>query len=167
MERPVPLLTHYDTPAGLRDVPDGSRFYEAWHQMVNSIVSGSPNRQWFDPLGHEADFVASRSLSWMGFPRQSLTVTHRDDRQAAFQEAEGQPETREFQPEYFEWHTTRNPTDNKVTKVVFVTETPEYWKELAINEPDELLKLYQEIVHPDVQKSDLFDEGGGYITTNR
>ena len=33
------LITKYDTPASLRDVPEGSSFYDDWHEFVNGAVS--------------------------------------------------------------------------------------------------------------------------------
>jgi hypothetical protein len=160
----VPLLTRYDTPAGLRDLPSDSPFYQVWHNKVASIVSGFSGGQWFDPLVADAEVIATRQLSWMGFPRKFMTVAFRDNREKAFEIAET-GENRQNQPEYFEWHTTRD-TAGKITKVVFVTETPEYWQVLAEIEPDRLVSLYQEIVHPDVQKSDLF-QNGTYNVLNR
>ena len=146
------LLTRYDTPAGLRDVPDDSPFYDAWHDTVAGLVSGGGGH-WFDPLVSDAEVIGPRMLSWMGFPRQFMTVEHRDDRERAFDVVD--PD-RENQPEYFEWNTFRGAA-GKVTKVVFVTETPEYWGVLAETEPDRVVSLYQELLHPDVQKSDLFE----------
>jgi hypothetical protein len=182
----MPLLDRYDTPAGLRDAPEGSGFYRAWHEEVSMLVSGpapdpgvvpegrmrapasvqrtadqGPASQWFDPLAADADVVTVRQLSWIGFPRESLTVDHRDDRAAAFAEAE----TRQQQHEYFEWRTYRDDTD-RVTKVVFVTEGPEYWRVLAEREPYVLEALYQQLVSPDVRLADLI-ENGAYNPFNR
>ena len=44
------LVTRYDTPAGLCDVPEGSSFYDAWHEFVNGKVSDSPGSPWIDPV---------------------------------------------------------------------------------------------------------------------
>jgi hypothetical protein len=152
----VPLLDRYDTPAGLRDAPEGSIFYRKWHEAVAGFVTGDPDpgSRWFDPLRVDADVITVRQLSWIGFPRESLVVDHRDDRATAFAEAEDRAQ----QHEYFEWHTFRGD-DGRVEKVVFVTESPEYWTTLAEYEPHVMVTRYQELVSPDVQKADLFVDG--------
>jgi len=189
----VPLLTRYGPPGELRDLRDRRReaeFLDAWHEAVDGLVSRGTG-QWFDPLRAEADIVASRDLSWMGFPRQLFTGLLRDDRAVAFERAEkapppdpqpgepepepecapcGQPDElgrgwRTCQAEYFEWHTVRDEATGKVRKVVFITETPEYWNTLAAVDPDAVVALYQQLVSPDVQKGDLFD-GGTYNPMN-
>ena len=55
----------------------------------------------------------------------------------------------------------------QVTKVVFVTESPEYWELLAKTEPDRLVSLYQELVDPALQESDLFNNDDTYNQRNR
>ena len=79
--------------------------------------------------------------AWTGFPRPHLVVNHRDDREAAFRPGED----RHAQHEYLEWHVTRDGAV-AITKVTFVTETPEYWEALAETEPALLLELYRELV---------------------
>jgi hypothetical protein len=111
---------------------------------------------WIDPLTEDAEEITARSLSWIAFPRQVLPARRRDERERAFAEAEANRAG--DQDEYFEWHTTRRPEDNKIVKVVFVTETPEYWRVLARTSPERLVQLYQELVSPEVQEADLFEE---------
>lgn len=159
----MPLVNFFDTPARLRDVPfEASSFYPAWDRRVGEIV-GQSFGQWIDPRsdGDAAEVEAQRTLSWIGFSREQL-VRHRDDREAAFREAD---RDRENQPEYFEWHVSRN-ADGKITKVVFSVETPEYFEVMAETEPDRLVELYQELVDPAVQREHLFRDGK-YDTMNR
>src|SRR5688572_26707774 len=111
----MPLVNFFDTPGRIRDLPsEGSSFYPAWDRRVGEIV-GPSSGQWIDPRsdGDAAEVEAERTLSWIGFSREQL-VRHRDDREAAFREAD---RDRENQPEYFEWHVTRNAA-GKITKVV-------------------------------------------------
>ncbi len=156
------VVTRYETPAALRDVPEGSGFYDAWHTVVDDAVSVPAASPWIDPVLVDPDVITVRMLSWIGFPRATLTVERRDDRTTGFVEAEDR--SRQF--EYFEWHTTRDAT-GKVTKVAFTTETPEYFVELAKVDPDRVVALYQEHVDPAVQKDDLFDAAGTYNPNNR
>lgn len=169
----MPLLTRYDTPAGLRDAPAGSRFYDAWHDTVAGLVTlAGPMPGWLDPLRDDAEHVLRRDLSWIGFSRRSL-VQNRDDRFAAFARSElvfdDDPEfpgPRPSQPEYFEWRATRRP-DGRITKVAFTSETPEYWTDLATYEMDTVVALYRDLVDPAVECADLLDAYGAYDPYNR
>lgn len=156
------LVTRYDTPAGLRDVPEGSSFYDAWHDFVNDEVSASPGSPWIDPVLVDPDVVTVRTLSWIGFPRATLTVDWRDDRAQGFADAEDR--SRQF--EYFEWHITRDAT-GKVTKVAFSTETPEYFERLAQVDKERVVALYREHVDPAVQWDELVKDDGTYDRRNR
>lgn len=59
----VALVSRYDTPAGLRDLPEGSTFYDAWHDFVNGEVSATFGGPWIDPVVVDAEVVTVRSLS--------------------------------------------------------------------------------------------------------
>jgi hypothetical protein len=154
----------FDTPGSLRDAPAGSPFYAAWHRRVagllKSRVPGSGTGEFFDPSQHAFEPLHEAVYAWQGFPRPHLVVNHRDDRTAAF--AAG--EDRHAQHEYLEWHVTRSGA--RITKVTFVTETPEYWETLAATEPARVLELYRELVSPNVTKASLFDRAGRYKREN-
>ena len=163
------LVTRYDTPAGLRDLPEDSTFCRAWHDFVNCKVSTTGDGPWIDPLVVDAEVVTTRTLSWIGFPRASLTVERRDARALAFAEAEEVGDKDNWRPrqaEYFEWHTTRDSA-GKITKVTFSTETPMYWKLLAEADKDRVVALYREHVDPSVQWEDLRGADGNYDPYNR
>ena len=163
------LVTRYDTPAGLRDVPEGSSFYDAWHEFVNGTVSDSPGSPWIDPVLVDADVVTVRALSWIGFPRATLTVDRRDDRAQGFADAEEAGATGEWRPrqfEYFEWYTTRDAA-GKVTKVAFSSETPQYFEVLAEVDKERVVELYREHVDPAVQWDELVKADGTYDRHNR
>jgi hypothetical protein len=154
----VPLVARFDTPGSLRDAPAGSAFYDAWHRRLAALLKDREGA-FFDPSRYGMDLEAELTYAWMGFPRPHLVVNHRDDREAAF--AAG--ESRLAQHEYLEWHVTR--AASKITKVTFVTETPEYWEALAETEPELLVELYRRLVDPRVKRADLF-KGGRYVRDN-
>src|SRR3954454_9425554 len=142
-------VIRYDTPASLRDVPEGSPFYDDWHRYVNDAVSQFKDAPWVDPVQVDASVVTGRTLSWIGFPRATMTVTRRGERARGFAEAEEAESPAEVNPrrrwrprqfEYFEWHTTRDWT-GKVTKVTFSTETPRYFQLLAEVDQDRVVVL--------------------------
>ena len=155
------LLTRFETPAALRDFPLGSPFYDQWSGKVSELLGeferpgaagpepapgGTPVGGFFNPQVHDHRPVAERVLVWMGFPRH-LLITHRDDRQRAFElgEARGADE-RSTQKEYFEWRVTRE--GERIKKVTFVTETEMYWQAMFDFNPDRVLELYRTLVDP-------------------
>lgn len=162
--RVMTLVARFDTPGSLRDLPSGSPFYASWHRIIDGLIQdrvrlSGPGFS-VDPSKVDINVLEKRTATWTGFSRPLLTE-HRDDRAAAF--AAG--EDRAVQIEYLEWHVTR--TGGKISKVVFVTETPEYWRALATADPSVLLKLYQRYVSPDVKMGDLFSADGEYDPMNR
>jgi hypothetical protein len=148
------LVTRFDTPASLRDLPAASPFYDDWHAYLAGRIAastpGSGGGEFYDASEVNVDILAERSLVWMAFPRELMVVANRDDRRAAFIAGEN----RAVQAEYCEWRVTRNG-DGKITRVVFVTETPEYWERLWDADPARVLALYQAMVDPAVTHADL------------
>jgi hypothetical protein len=161
----MPLLARFDTPASLRDFPAGSAFYDQWSARIAGRIAastpGSGGGEFYDPTETSVDIVAERGLTWMAFPRALFVAGHRDDHAAAF--ALG--DDRDLQEEYCEWRVTRNGA-GKITKVVFVTETPEYWEEVALTDRARLVDMYRALVSPAVVEADLFI-GASYNRRNR
>jgi hypothetical protein len=160
----MPLVMRLDTPASLRDLPAGSAFYDNWHNFLATNLNttagtGTATGEFYDASEVDVDVLAERSLVWMAFPRQVL-VAHRDDRRAAFIEADSDVAARDPQNEYCEWHVTRNAAD-KITKVIFVTESPEYWEQLWAVDRAAVVALYRALVSPAVVEADLRVGGPG------
>lgn len=157
------FTARFDTPGSLRDVPLESPFYDRWHEEVARILKpltpGSGSGEFFDPSEWNFEPETEPSYPWMGFPRPHLVVNHRDNRERAFRSGED----RDAEHEYLEWHVTK--AGRKITKVVFVTETPEYWRTLAKAAPERVLELYRELVDPAVRMRDLCP-GGAYNPRN-
>lgn len=62
---------------------------------------------------------------------------------------------RGWQDEYCEWAVTRN-SQNKITRIDFTCENPEYWNSLWIIDPNKVLSLYQSILNkPQITLEDL------------
>lgn len=147
------LLARFDTPASLRDLPAGSAFYDNWHNYLASSlpasIPGDAGSEFYDASETNVDVLAQRALVWMAFPR-ALLVANRDDRRAAFLDGE----VRGVQEEYCEWRVVRNKA-GKITKVTFVTETPEYFRELWAVDRARVVAMYQALVDPAVVEADL------------
>jgi hypothetical protein len=120
---------------------------------VNTALSEAPagiNRPWFyDGVAEPAAPAAEPAVTWTAFPR-TLTLEH-GTAGAARLAAESDRNTHD---EYCEWAVVRNPQGD-VLRVVFTTETPDYFRFLAANRPALLLGLYREFVSSDVELADL------------
>lgn len=168
----MPLLSKFDTPASLRDMPVGSPFYDRWHQIVNDLVGPTPpsgsSSFWYNPTTTDVNVAGEKRLTWTGFPRTLMVYRHRDDKMAAFRAAETGSgwERRGEQDEYFEWRVDRNAA-GRITRVTFVSETPEYYKALWDTDPSKVLELYRTHVNPSVTLADLRDSAGNYDQFNR
>lgn len=158
------LLPSFDTPASLRDMPAGSPFYDRWSRFIADRIAantpGSGGGEFYDPTETNVNVIAEHTLVWMGFPRDLLVASNRDDRRAAFIAGEN----RDLQEEYCEWRVWK--TGDKITKVVFVTETPEYYEELWAVDRAVVVGLYRTLVNPAVVEADLHT-GGVYDRRNR
>eukprot|EP01102_Stenamoeba_stenopodia_P019142 TRINITY_DN7137_c0_g2_i1.p1 TRINITY_DN7137_c0_g2~~TRINITY_DN7137_c0_g2_i1.p1 ORF type:complete len:280 (-),score=-5.24 TRINITY_DN7137_c0_g2_i1:53-787(-) len=62
---------------------------------------------------------------------------------------------RGWQDEYCEWAVTRN-SDNKITRIDFTCENPEYWNSLWLIDPNKVVELYKSILNkPQITLEDL------------
>jgi hypothetical protein len=171
------LVTRFETPGRLRDLPAGSSFYDQWSAVVRRFFDAkTPGAGdvggFFDPSETDVQVVGQRDLVWMGFPRGLLVGA--GDRQAAFEQGDVRgdeavvPDGQSTQAEYLEWRVTRRPGDGRITKVTFTTETPEYWGALFWADPGRVVELYRELVgDQSVMEADLVDSSGFYNPLNR
>jgi hypothetical protein len=168
------LVTRFETPGRLRDLPADSSFYDTWsrriRQMLGTKTPGAGNRGgFFNPSETDVQVVGQRDLVWMGFPRGLLV----GNRHAAFAQGDIRgdkavvPGGQTTQVEYLEWRVTRRPGDGKITKVTFTTETPEYWEALFRAAPGRVVELYRELVgDQSIVEADLAHPSGAYNRLN-
>jgi hypothetical protein len=166
-------LTRFDAPGFLTDWDEqagkrwsewiSARFDEARDRDGNGSAShAGPRHQFFNPLqtppGPDA---TTRDIDWPAFPRvvQVNSVTDRQRWRTA-------DSSRDKQDEYCEWSVTRDPQTDRITRVTFTSEGPEYWQFLAAAAPQRVLELYRQHISPDVKSSDLF-RNGRYVSRNR
>jgi hypothetical protein len=166
-------LTRFDPPGFLADFDDAQR--DAWHQFISQrldqAVEGfpddydhdGPRAQFFNQAKVDVDADAQAlDITWAAFPR---TVTAGSV--SAVQRWRRADSSRDLQDEYCEWSVERDPETDKIVRVCFTSEGPEYWTYLAATSPDTTLALYRQFVGPDVQLDDLFLPGGRYNPRNR
>lgn len=189
------MLLRFDPPAYLPDFAGLPRLAEDWHRAVsrwfdNSIASENQklpagakvafyNPAKFDPGGPALD----QAITWNAFPKELL---RRYGRERALIVADALWPLSNYSPsftgpvfgrtpyrphtEYCEWRVFRDPATNRIRKVVFTSEPPEYWRALFggtydldgngsaytfSGNPDRVLGLYRDMVGPDVQLNDL------------
>ena len=160
------LVTRFDTPASLTDTTVAD-FYTHWDSFIKTNMrtvagSGTAIGEFYDPSEVDVNIAAEHQLVWMAFPREVI-VARRDDRRAAFVFADATPLTRDPQNEYCEWHVTRNAA-GKITKVVFVTESPEYWQQLWDDDRATVVNLYRTLLNnPGITEANLEQPGPGHV----
>lgn len=162
------LLPIFDTPASLRDAPAGSAFYTAWSNFIATrLVDVNPGDggAFYDPTQTDVNIAAEKTLTWIGFPRDVLLPGNRDNKPAAYAAADADVAFRDPQNEYFEWYVARNRA-GKITKLTFVTETPEYFQTLWNTDPALVVNIYRALVNPAVTQADL-QTGTSYNKFNR
>ena len=190
-------LSRYDPPAYLPDFNGIPGQRAAWHKAMSAFfdaaiaserknLAAEPqfyNAASFDPGG----IVVEQAVTWNAFPKELL---RRFGRPRALQLADclwpieyyrdhpPDPESPRGgqlgvfyrpQEEYCEWRVERDPCSQRIRRITFTSEPPEYWQALYGRIPgaggtpdavfpgdrDLLLALYRELVSPDVQLEDL------------
>lgn len=193
------LLKTFSPPAFLPDFQGIPGQEEAWHNAVygwfessiayqkSSVKSQdgkSPgvvqfyNPAKFDPGGP----VTDQAISWNAYPKELIkrygydrALIEGDRLQTLHQFSKELNKPVHFRTmyrplnEYCEWHAVRDPDTQKIVKVTFSAEAPEYWRalfgdEITINKKiivkfpgdcERVLALYRQLVSPDVQMDDL------------
>jgi hypothetical protein len=162
------ILPRFDPPAFVADVPAGAPFYNRWSAYLSTLIGGTTpgdnGGAFFNPTLTDVTIAGEKPLTWMGFPRDVLlSAANRDNRIAAFQQADEialAPAARRRNPqnEYFEWRVDRNGA-GKITKITFVTETPEYYEQLWLADRAAVVNIYRTLVSPAVVEADLHTSG--------
>ncbi|MDB5384813.1 MAG: hypothetical protein JWM11_459 [Planctomycetaceae bacterium] len=190
------LLSRFDPPAFLPDFNAIPGQVSAWHRAMSAwfdavvvieqnAIGVTPqyyNAAVFDPGGIQVE----QAVTWNAFPKELL---RRYGRELALQLADSVWPIERYripspdptnprgtsgvlyrpQEEYCEWRVQRDPLTNKIYRITFTSEPPEYWQALYGFIPggggipdasfpgstDVLLRLYRELVSPEVRLEDL------------
>ena len=156
------VLSQFDTPGRLDELSEDHR--RAWSEKVAGWFDQFPTRdfpQFYNPTVEDTPAGPTpAAIAWPAFPARVLQEEGQSA--ARWDRADN---SRDEQDEYCEWSVERGD-DDKITRVSFTTEVPEYWEHVAENDPDLLLDLYHQFVDPRVALDDLFD-GGEYVRRNQ
>jgi hypothetical protein len=150
------ILQRFSPPG---NVPDSDP--QAWSDDVQAIYAPSVKRfpQFYDPT--ETDTPGDAQVApvvWPAFPG-SL-------RGSAQERLKIGDENRGAQDEYCEWCIERGGPDDKITRITFTTEVPEFYRHLFETDRAGLLDLYRELIGPQVKAKDL-EENGAYLERNK
>lgn len=183
----MPILERFDPPANIDDfAPDESqlreRFRSEWSKRVTcwfetAIVGDAwaaendhPRPNMFNPLGKNIPAQPDATVAWTAFPKRLKDRFETPPPPEPPQPIEeirrfadegpsipwGPSGSRGWQDEYCEWAVDRN-TDNKIVRITFTCENPEYWETLWFVSPEKVLALYRKYLRTDaVQLEDLF-----------
>jgi hypothetical protein len=186
----MPKLTQFDPPAYQNDFQAEQQeqekaFRDRWSDNINRFTEqtlendpwSSSNQprltQYYNPLNTDMpEGTKGAAIQWTAFPNRILITYPNVGQNNQWKYAdEGSPDAnypprgpRGWQDEYCEWSVTRN-TEGKIVKVMFTCENREYWYTLWEIEPNVVLRLYQQLVSPEVQLEDLYlrDDNGNSV----
>jgi hypothetical protein len=158
-------LAKFDPPGHLDDFSDPQK--QAWSAWISENLdqaargfqdeydNDGPRAQFYNPTKIDtADDRQSVDIAWIAFPKQ-VQAAAVSDRQR-WRTADS---SRDVQDEYCEWSVEREDATQKIVRVTFTCEGPEYWQYLAETTPEKVLDLYREFVSPKVEMDDLFADG--------
>ncbi|KAF5378429.1 hypothetical protein D9757_011157 [Collybiopsis confluens] len=152
------LLPLHDPPGFVEDLRQENR--QGWSKIISAFmhtrrVNPTTTPHFYDATREpEQAPIVPALVTWLGFPRQ-VALQYPNDRRR-WTVADGD---RQVQDEYLEWSVKRN-AENKITKIVFCNEGPEYFEYLAQRQPDTLVQLYQNL-HPgvEIRREDILVNG--------
>jgi hypothetical protein len=149
------VLPRFSTPGKIEDAdPDG------WSAVVAEVFGLFGGfSQFYDPTDVDTPSEAEiASVIWPAFPA-SLRGGGPLERMEIADSFRGP------QDEYCEWALEKNE-DDKITRVTFTTEVPEYFEHLFATDRGGLLAFYRDLIDARVESGDL-EQGGRYLRRNK
>ncbi|MDZ7734539.1 MAG: hypothetical protein U5R31_16955 [Acidimicrobiia bacterium] len=161
----MPTLEKFSLPGHLTEdlsADQAAQLADAWHAKVAAIFADRAGDfdQLYDPTTHATppDHQV-HAVTWHAFP---ATLNRK---RASPQPRAKLADSRDVQDEYCEWSVQRDE-QQRITKVTFTTEVPEYYEVLWQIDPNAVVALYRTHVSPDVQRDELSAPDGGYNKRN-
>ncbi len=166
------LLPKFDPPGFLSDLNDLET--NAWSTFISDKIDraiagrpaqcrfDAPRAQFFNQTKIAADADAAEvDIPWTAFPRNVTLTAVSETQRLRIGDS-----SRDRQDEYCEWSVERDPDSDKIVKISFTCEGPEYWTFLAGVNPDKVLELYRQFISPAVESAHLFTPAGKYKLRN-
>lgn len=137
--------------------------FEEGIKRAKKEVSPPSSSAWmFNPINEGDTNTVQAKIKWNAFPKN--LITSHASKVRAWREGD---KSRGNQDEYCEWEIIRNPNNNKITKITFTTETPDYFEFLFKNDKNLLLDIYHKYVSKNVKINDLTNGDGDYAKINK
>ena len=138
-----------------------SELFDEGVETAKKEARPKSKRAWyFNPIKESTNSPAIADIRWTAFPKRLQDKFA--SKVARWREGD---KTRSNHEEYCEWEVVRDAA-NKVTRVTFTTEVPEYYEFLYNNDQQLLLDLYKKHVSPQVKLQDLQMLDGGETVYN-
>lgn len=154
-------LASFTPPGRLEDLSPAGR--TAWSNHVSGLFQlfAPSHPQFYDPTQEpRASEATAAEVKWTAFPAQ-VTIAHQDDAERwALAD-----DDRVHQDEYCEWSVERD-ANGKLIAVTFTSETPDYYRQLFMDDPERVRELYSGFAGSDVPLEDLVDTDGRYRPDN-
>ncbi|MDO5980568.1 hypothetical protein [Flavivirga spongiicola] len=164
-------MSNYKGPGNIKELNDTlqklwqselSRLFEEGIKRAKNEVSPPSNDAWmFNPILEGDANTVKKKIDWNAFPKNLTTMYA--SKIKAWREGD---KSRGNQDEYCEWEVVRDQVDNKIIRVTFTTETPDYFEFLFNNDPKLLLDIYHKHVSTKVKIGDLTSGNGKYKRIN-
>jgi hypothetical protein len=198
LRKNMTLLKKFSPPAFLDDFDDIPEQASAWNEAVDgwfeSVVKSEKSHvksasgktpgivQFYNPARFDPkDVLIEQQIVWSAFPKELLKqygpkhalieadrLRTLDQYSAAYDSSIHKRTFYRPQNEYCEWHIVRDPNTQKIVRIVFSSEPPEYWQamfgdEMTINGKQikfpgnrhKVLALYRQFCGSEVQMDDL------------
>ncbi len=155
------VLKRFSVPGNLKEL--SSDDLAAWSARISKLfddVAGPPARHFYNPTESDTPPGAGvASVRWPAAPGRLLST--RLSREKRWEVADGD---RNEQDEYCEWSVLRD--GDKVVRVTFTSETPDYYDHLMDVDRKLLRKLYEEATGKTVTVDALRDSNGLFEAGN-
>lgn len=152
----------YATDLSVSQKTGWSNIINSWIEAERTALPSGYNKFFFNELQQpDASTGQVAEITWEGFPRIWKLKFPTDELKrwiASEKLYNSNGIIFRYQDEYLEWLSFNN--NNKLEKVVFTCEGPEYWNFIADQDEQLLLQLYRSLAGPSVQATDLFTGTG-------
>lgn len=155
------LLERFAVPGNIEEISNAN--LAAWSDRLSDVfdaVAGPQDRHFYNPTKSDTP-AGSRvaAVTWPAAPGRLLSTRLSPERR--WELADGD---RDQQDEYCEWSVLRD--GDKVVRVTFTTETPDYYDHLMDVDRKQLVKLYEKATGKTVTADQLRDRNGLFKAGN-
>lgn len=155
------LLKRFSAPGNLPEL--STKVLGAWSSRLSDLfddVTGS-SRHFYNPT--KADTPADASVAAVRWPAApGRLLSQRLSQEQRWEIADGD---RKQQDEYCEWSVLRE--GDKIVRVTFTTETPDYYDHLMDSDQKLLVKLYEKATSTTVPIAKLRNKHGLFVAANQ